>query len=147
MRDAWHVDSHIRRVLRRPSPRELLVGFLHPVGIAGTEMSEETVLHTVAGKFTVEQLMNADERTEIMVVTKAPGLVARLGLTVVAEPGAPWSIGAHTSVHPTLRLGRLYFRCIEPFHHFIIEFLLWRFCRRLRTSQTAAQQGAGAAQR
>jgi hypothetical protein len=147
MRDAWRSDSHVRQVSRRPTPGELLVGFLRPIGRTAKEFPAGSILRTAAGKFTVEHTTITEQRTEIVLVTQGPGLVARLGLTVVDELRGTWSIGAHTSVYPTSPLGRMYFRCIEPFHHPIIELLLWRFCRRLGAFQAAAQSSGSQAPR
>ena len=36
----------------------------------------------------------------------------------------------YTSVHPRSRIGRFYYRLIEPFHHILVEQLLLRRLRR-----------------
>lgn len=82
------------------------MGFLRPIGRTAEEFPAGTILRTTAGKFTVEHTTTTEQRTEIVLVTQGPGLVARLDLTVTDELGGTWSIGAHTSVYPTSSLGR-----------------------------------------
>jgi len=87
------------------------------------------VLHTQAGRFRVEYIDESPPVSQVVLLTDAPGLEARFGIT--AEATAEGSdVILHTSVHPRSWVGRLYYRLIEPFHHLLMEQLLLRRLRR-----------------
>ena len=120
----WHLDaSHLVSAVFSIRPRALAPG---------------DVLRTQAGRFRVEAVADAPGDAQVVLLTGAPGLDARLGIAAKASPEGS-SVVLYTSVHPRSWVGRFYFRLIEPLHHVLMEQLVLRRLRR------RAHQLAGAA--
>jgi hypothetical protein len=95
------------------------------------------VVKTAAGKFQVEAVQEEPAMSQVVLLTGAPGLEARLGMTATQGDDGECSVVLHTSVHPYSWVGRVYFRVIEPFHHLLVErVLLPRLRKRAQASVT-----------
>lgn len=130
MTGAWHVDAHEATLPALPSAAQLVSAVF---GLKLATLKSGDALKTFVGRFDVECVEEHPELSQVVLVTGAPGLDARLGIRAVAAPDGDAECTAvlYTSVHPRAWIGRLYFRLIQPFHHLAMEwFLLPRLRRR-----------------
>ena len=75
--------------------------------------------------------------SQIVLLTGAPGLQARLGMTALQREDGECSVVLYNSVHPYSWVGHVYFRLIEPFHHLLVErALLARLRKQARVDVT-----------
>jgi hypothetical protein len=126
MAGAWHVNAHAAN-LRGQLDSAQLVSAVFSMRLR--PLVEGEVLRTQAGRFKVESVSDDPGFSQVVLLTDAPGLEARLGITAEAsEDGC--SVVLYTSVHPRSWVGRLYFGLIQPFHHILVEQLLLRRLRR-----------------
>ena len=127
MAGAWRVNAHAVKLVAHMDAAQLVSAVfsrrLRP-------LVKGEVLRTQAGRFRVEYIDESPQVSQVVLLTDAPGLEARLGITAEATPGGS-DVTLHTSVHPRSWVGRLYFRLIEPFHHLLMEQLLLRRLRRV----------------
>ena len=127
MAGAWRVNAHAAKLAARLDTAQLVSAVfsrrLRP-------LVQGEVLRTQAGRFRVEYIDESPQVSQVVLLTDAPGLEARLGITAEATAGGS-DVVLHTSVHPRSWVGRLYFRLIEPFHHILVEQLLLRRLRRV----------------
>ena len=135
MAGAWRVNAHACSLSFQLNPSQLVSAIfsMRPRALAPGDM-----LRTKAGKFRVETVVDAPGNAQVVLLTDAPGLDARLGIAARASPEGSW-VALYTSVHPRSWAGRFYFRIIEPFHHVLMEHLL---LRRLRRSANRLALGA-----
>ncbi len=127
MAGAWRVNAHAATLAARLDAVQLVSAVF---GRRPRPLVQGEVLHTQAGRFRVETIEESPRVSQVVLLTDAPALEARLGITAeVADGGS--DVILHTSVHPRSWVGRLYFRLIEPFHHLLVEQLLLRRLRRV----------------
>jgi len=129
---AWRVNAHAARLAARLDAAQLVAAVF---GKRRRPLVRGESLRTQAGRFRVETVDEGPEFSQVVLLTDAPGLEARLGITAEAADGG-CDVTLYTSVHPRSWVGRLYFRLIEPVHHLLMEHLLLRRLRR-RASQLA----------
>ncbi|MEX0800140.1 MAG: DUF2867 domain-containing protein [Dehalococcoidia bacterium] len=127
MAGAWRVNAHATKLAAHLDAAQLVSAVfskrLRP-------LVQGEPLRTQAGKFTVEYLEESPLASQVVLLTDAPGLEARFGLTLgVTADGS--HVVLYTSVHPRSWVGRVYYRLIEPFHHLLMEQLLLRRLRRV----------------
>jgi hypothetical protein len=132
MRGAWHSDIHARPINHFLSVPQLVVAFFKPIAprLSLSALSVGDSVSSLAGSFRVCAAREAEESSEVVLETRAPSLRACLGLSLVPRSTAGWTLSAFNSVYPDSRVGKLYFRAIEPFHHVGVELLLWLAARR-----------------
>lgn len=130
MAGAWRVNAHATKLVAHLDAAQLVAGVF---GKRPKPLVQGEALRTQAGGFEVEYLDETAGVLRVVLLTDAPGLEARLGITAVATSGGS-DVVLYTSVHPRSWVGRLYYRLIEPFHHLLMEHLLLRRLRR-RASQ------------
>jgi hypothetical protein len=121
MAGAWHIDAHETNVPAFLDAAQLVAAVF---GLRLTALRPGETLRTVAGRFQVESVRDDDGCSEVVLLTDAPGLHARLGITASASAEDGCCVLLHTSVHPLSWIGRAYFRMIQPFHHLLVEWLL-----------------------
>ena len=126
MADAWRVNAHATKLAAHLDAAQLVSAVF---GKRPRPLVEGEVLRTQAGRFRVETIDESPKLSQVVLLTDAPGLEARLAITAEATAGGS-DVILHTSVHPRSWVGRLYFRLIEPFHHLLVEQLLLRRLRR-----------------
>jgi len=134
MAGAWRVNAHACSLSSHLDASQLVsaVFSMRPRPLAPGD-----VLRTQAGRFHVETVADAPGAVQVVLLTGAPGLDARLGIAATASPEGS-SVVLYTSVHPRSWVGRAYFRLIEPFHHVLMEQVL---VRRLRRRELAVARG------
>ena len=123
MHGAWHVDAHVGSLSRLLKPNDLVASVFF-LRIDRLTVGEE--VRTLVGRFYVDTVIAASNRSHVLLRTNGPGLVSRFGLTAAPSRGGRWAVTLHNSVHPRSWVGRLYFRLIEPFHHFLMEHIALR---------------------
>ena len=130
MAGAWHTDAHTTSLPAVLNTGQLVSAvFSLPV----RALTSGDTVRTVAGKFQVETVRDDPGLSQVVLLTRAPGLQARFGITAVAHDTGEPSVVLYNSVHPRSWVGRLYFRLIEPFHHLLVEkILLPRLQKRAR---------------
>ena len=135
MAGAWRVNAHAAKLVAHLDAAQLVSAVF---SMRPRPLVQGEVLRTQAGRFRVEYLNESPQVSQVVLLTDAPGLEARLGITAEATAGGS-DVILHTSVHPRSWVGRLYFRLIEPFHHLLMEQLLLRRLRRraLRLSRSS----------
>jgi len=126
MADAWRVNAHATKLAAHLDAAQLVSAVF---GKRPRPLVEGEVLRTQAGRFRVETIDESPKLSQVVLLTDAPGLEARLAITAEATAGGS-DVILHTSVHPRSWVGRLYFRLIEPFHHLLMEQLVLRRLRR-----------------
>lgn len=126
MAGAWRVNAHAAKLAARLDAAQLVSAVF---GKRTTPLVQGEALRTQAGKFQVEYVDEGPQTSQVVLLTDAPGLEARLGITAEATAGG-CDVILHTSVHPRSWVGRVYYRLIEPFHHLLMEQLLLRRLRR-----------------
>lgn len=127
MAGAWRVNAHAVRLVAHLDAAQLVSAVFSK---RPRPLVQGEVLRTQAGRFRVETIDESPNVSQVVLLTDAPGLEARLGITAeVAARGS--DVILHASVHPRSWVGRLYFRLIEPFHHLLVEQLLLRRLRRV----------------
>jgi len=134
MAGAWRSNAHMTILAARPNAAQMVatVFTLNP-----RPLSPGDVLKTAAGTFQVEAVREEASMSQVVLLTGAPGLQARLGMTATQGEDGRCSVVLYTSVHPHSGVGRVYFRLIEPFHHLLVErVLLRRLRKRDRVSAT-----------
>lgn len=126
MAGAWRVNAHAVNLPAGLDTAQLVAAVFskRPRPLVLGEL-----LRTQAGKFRVESIDEGPKGSQVVLLTDAPGLEARLGITSEAADGG-YHVVLYTSVHPRSWVGRLYFRLIEPFHHLLMEHLLLPRLRR-----------------
>ena len=127
MAGAWRVNAHAAKLTARLDSAQLVSAVFSR---RLSPLVQGEVLRTQAGRFQVEYLDESPKASQVVLLTDAPGLVARLGITAEATVGGS-DVILYTSVHPRSWVGRLYYRLIEPFHHLLMEQLLLRRLRRV----------------
>jgi len=132
MAGAWHIDAHETNAPAFLDAAQLVAAVF---GLRLTTLTPGETLRTIAGRFQVESVEDGIGRAQVVLLTDAPGLVARLGITAVESATGECSVVLHTSVHPHSWIGRAYFRLIQPFHHLLMERAL---LRRLRSKARRA---------
>lgn len=118
MAGAWHTDAHMTS-LRAPLNTAQLVSAVFNLPVR-TLTSGDTV-RTVVGEFQVETVRDDSGLSQVVLLTRAPGMYARFGITAAERQEGEPSVVLHNSVHPYSWVGRVYFRLIEPFHHLLME--------------------------
>ncbi len=126
MAGAWRVNAHAAKLVARLDAAQLVSALFSK---RPRPLIQGEVLRTQAGRFRVEYVDESPQVSQVVLLTDAPGLEARLGITSEATAGGS-DVILHTSVHPRSLVGRVYFRLIEPFHHLLMEQLLLRRLRR-----------------
>ena len=126
MAGAWRINAHAAKLAARLDTTQLVSAVFNR---RPRPLVQGEVLHTQAGKFRVETIDESPEVSQVVLLTDAPGLEARLSITAEGADGGG-DVILHTSVHPRSWVGRLYFRLIEPFHHLLMEQLVLRRLRR-----------------
>jgi hypothetical protein len=135
MAGAWHVDVHTGSLAALLNAAELVSAVF---GLRVTSLTIGETLRTSAGRFQVERVSEAPEFAQVVLVTGAPALQARLGMTARKAVDGGYAVLLQTSVHPRSWVGRLYFRAIQPFHYALMEMLLLpRVRKRARAKHTA----------
>ena len=129
MRDAWHVDLHRGSMSVLLDSADLVSAVFK---IPRCELKIGASVSTPFGKFFVDELATKPDNCRVLLHTSAPGLVSRFEIR--ARQVSPGSCEALllNSVHPTSRLGRVYFRLIEFGHHIVMEVALWRLAKAAR---------------
>ena len=137
MAGAWRVNAHACSLPVQLDASQLVsaVFSMRPRPLAPGD-----VLRTQAGRFCVETVSDAPGYVQVVLLTGAPGLDARLCIAARASPEA-CSVVLYNSVHPRSWVGRFYFRLIEPFHHILVEQLLLRRLRRRARQPTRGAAG------
>ena len=135
MRDAWHVDLHRGSMSALLDPADLVSAVFK---IPRCELKVGASVSTPFGKFFVDELATKPDNCRVLLHTSAPGLVSRFEIR--ARQVSPGSCEALllNSVHPTSRLGRVYFRLIEFGHHIVMEVALGRLAKAARSRCEAA---------
>ena len=126
MAGAWRVNAHACSLSFQLDASQLVSAIF---SMRPRALGPGDWLRTKAGKFRVETVVDTPGDVQVVLLTDAPGLDARLGIAAKASSDGP-SVVLYTSVHPRSWVGRLYFRMIEPFHHVLMERLLLRRLRR-----------------
>ncbi len=134
MAGAWRVNAHACSLPMQLDASQLVSAIF---SIRPRPLAPGDVLRTQAGRFHVETVADGPGAAQVVLLTDAPGLHSRLGITAEASPEGSSSVVLYTSVHPRSWVGRFYFRLIEPFHHVLMERLLLRRLRR-RADQLAS---------
>jgi len=132
MAGAWHLDAHATNLAALLGPVELVSAVF---GLRLTTLTPGETLRTSAGRFQVERVDDGVGCAQVVLLTDAPGLTARLGMTAVESATGECSVVLHTSVHPQSWIGRAYFSLIQPVHHMLMERVL---LRRLRSKARRA---------
>ncbi|HEU4760338.1 MAG TPA: DUF2867 domain-containing protein [Dehalococcoidia bacterium] len=127
MAGAWRLNAHAATLAARLDTVQLVSAVF---SMRPRPLVQGEVLHTQAGRFQVETIDEGPGVSLVVLLTDAPGLEARLGITAEAGDGG-CDVMLWTSVHPRSSVGRIYFRLIEPFHHLLMEQLLLRRLRRV----------------
>ncbi len=127
MAGAWHVNAHACGLPLQLDASQLVSAIF---SMRPRPLAPGDVLRTQAGRFHVETVADAPGAVEVVLLTDAPGLDARLGIAAEASPRGSSSVVLYTSVHPRSWVGRVYFRRLEPFQHVLMEQLLLRRLRR-----------------
>ena len=138
MAGAWRVNAHACTLPVQLDASQLVstVFSMRPRPLAPGD-----VLRTQAGRFHVETVAETPGAVQVVLVTDAPGLDARMGIAGEATPEGSFSVVLYGSVHPRSWVGRAYFRLIEPFHHILMEQLLLRRLRRRAHQLTRGTAG------
>lgn len=123
MRGAWHTDAHVGSLSRLLTPGDLVASVFFR-GVAELIPGQE--IRTIVGRFDVDEVVAEPDCSHVLLRINGPGLVSRFGLTVTPGQEGRWTVTLLNSVHPSSWLGRLYFRLIEPFHHFLMEHVALR---------------------
>jgi hypothetical protein len=118
---AWHSDAHMTVLAARPNTARLVAAFFN---LKPRPLLPGDSVKTIAGKFQVETVREEGQVSQIVLLTGAPGLQARLGMTALQREDGECSVVVYNSVHPYSWVGRVYFRLIEPFHHLLVERVL-----------------------
>jgi hypothetical protein len=126
MGGAWRVNAHACSLSSQLDACQLVSAIFN---LRLTALASGDVLRTQAGKFRVETVADALGDACVVLVTGAPALDARLGITAKSSPEGSLVV-LYTSVHPRSWIGRFYFRLIEPMHHVLMEQVLLRRLRR-----------------
>ena len=126
MAGAWRVSAHACSLPVHLDASQLVSTALR---LRSMQLAPGDLLRTQAGRFRVETVANAQSYAQVVLLTDAPGLDARLGIAARAPPEGS-SVVLYTSVHPRSWIGRTYFRLIEPFHHVLMKWVLVRRLRR-----------------
>lgn len=121
MTGAWHSDAHMTILSARLNTAQLVADVF---GLEPRPLFPGDFVKTIAGKFQVESVREDGEVSQIVLLTGAPGLQARLGMTALRREDEECSVVVYNSVHPNSWVGRVYFRLIEPFHHLLVERVL-----------------------
>jgi deazaflavin-dependent oxidoreductase (nitroreductase family) len=137
MREAWHLDTHVGRMPDLLAPAELVAAVF---GLSLTDLVPGDCVHTIFGRFHVDEVCGDDTGSHVLLHTWSPGLVSRFSIDVRRTPMGDCRATLRNSVHPTSWVGRVYFRTIEIGHHAAMEIALRRLARR-------AQRGAGPPER
>jgi hypothetical protein len=127
---AWHIDAHATSLPALFTTAELvsIVFNLRPRPLLPGDL-----VKTIAGKFQVESVREDGDVSQIVLLTGAPGLQARLGMTALQREDGECTLVLYNSVHPYSWVGRVYFRLIAPFHHLLVQrVLLARLRKRAR---------------
>ena len=132
MAGAWHLDAHAASLAALPGPIELVSAAF---GLRLTTLVPGQTLRTSAGRFRVESVDDGVRCAQVVLLTDAPGLTARLGMTAAESAAGECSVVLYTSVHPRSWIGRAYFSLIQPVHHILMERVL---LRRLRSKARRA---------
>ena len=131
---AWHSDAHMTILPARLSPERLVAAVFN---LEPRPLLPGDSVKTIAGKFQVESVREDGDLSQIVLLTGAPGLQARLGMTALQREDGECSVVLYNSVHPYSWVGRVYFRLIEPFHHLLVErVLLARLRKQARVDVT-----------
>jgi hypothetical protein len=135
MGDAWHVDLH----------RGSMSVLLDPAGLVSAvfkiprcELRVGAPVSTPFGKFFVDELATKAEDCRVLLHTRAPGLISRFEIRARQVSPSSCEVSLLNSVHPTSRLGRVYFRLIEFGHHVAMEVALARLAKVARGSRGEA---------
>lgn len=121
MAGAWHIDAHATRLPALLTTAELVSAVFN---LRLKPLFPGDFVKTIAGKFQVESVQEDGDVAQIVLLTGAPGLQARLGMTALQREDGECSVVVYNSVHPNSWVGRFYFRLIEPFHHLLVERVL-----------------------
>ena len=121
MTGAWHSDAHSTVLSARLNTAQLVAGAF---GLKPRSLFPGDSIKTIAGKFQVETVREEGYVSQIVLLTGAPGLQARFGMTASQREDGNCSVVVYNSVHPRSWVGRVYFRLIEPFHHLLVERVL-----------------------
>ena len=121
MAGAWHIDAHATRLATLLTTAELVSAVFN---LRLKPLFPGDSIKTIAGKFQVETVREEGQVSQIVLLTGAPGLQARLGMTALQREDGECSVVVYNSVHPYSWVGRVYFRLIEPFHHLLVERVL-----------------------
>lgn len=138
MAGAWHVDAHETNAPAFLDAAQLVAAVF---GLRLTTLTPGETLRTMAGRFEVESVRDGDGCSQVVLLTDAPGLTARFGITANASTDGGCYVVLHTSVHPHAWIGRAYFRAIQPFHYLLMEHVLLGRVRRL-AAKAATRGGA-----
>jgi hypothetical protein len=131
---AWHSDAHMTIPPARLSPERLVAAVFN---LEPRPLLPGDSVKTIAGKFQVESVREDGDLCQIVLLTGAPGLQARLGMTALQREAGEWSVVLYNSVHPYSWAGCVYFRLVEPFHHLLVErVLLARLRKQARVDVT-----------
>ena len=134
MAGAWRSNAHMTMLPIRPDAAQMVAAVF---SLKPRPLLPGEVLNTAAGKFHVEAVRDELAMSQVVLLTGAPGLQARLGMTAAQGEDGQYSVVLYTSVHPRSLVGQVYFRLIEPFHHLLVErVLLARLQRRARGDVT-----------
>jgi len=133
MAGAWHIDAHATSLSAPLNTAELVSAVFNLRAVA---LTRGDILRTVAGRFQAEMVRDEPGLSQVVLLTRAPGLQARFGITARQSAEGGVSVLLHNSVHPDSWVGHVYFRAIEPFHHLLME---WVVLRRLRERARGAR--------
>ena len=131
---AWHSDAHMTMLPARLSTERLVAAVFN---LEPRPLLPGDSVKTIAGKFQVESVREDGDVSQVVLLTGAPGLQARLGMTALQREDGECSVVLYNSVYPYSWVGRVYFRLIEPFHHLLVErVLLARLRKQARVDVT-----------
>jgi hypothetical protein len=127
MAGAWRTNAHATALPAFLDSSQLVAAVFH---LDERRLSEGDTLKTIAGRFDVEVVRDESSFAQVVMLTDAPGLDARFGMTAAESSASGCSVVLFTSVHPRSWVGRAYYRVIEPLHHVLVELVLIRRLKR-----------------